>query len=261
MESTGVYWKPVYNVLEEYPFELLVVNARHNKNPSGEKTDFRNATWLCDLLRHGLLRASLIPDREQRERRELVTYHRTLMRERANEANRVQKILEGANTKLGSVATDVLGTSGRMMLAAMGKGITDPEVLTAMAQGKLRAKKKALEEALYGKLGDHQQRMLKWMLGHIIDLDARIEEINQEPDQRMRPFEREMQLLDRVYGIAKEAAEVIVAVIGTDMSRFPTAQHLASWAGLCPTNNMSAGKQKQDKVIFPHFCGQIDHAA
>ena len=244
MESTGVYWKPVYNVLEEYPFELLVVNARIYKNPSGDKTDFKDAIWLCDLLRHGLLRPSFIPGHEQRERRELVVYRRSLVQERAREANRVQKVLEGANIKLGSVATDVLGASGRAMLGAMSEGESDPKVLADMALGKLRQKIEALEEALEGKVGDHQRQMLKLMLGHVADLDSRIEAINRELDERMRPFEKQIELLDSIYGIAKEGAQAIIAVLGTDMSRFPTEHHLSSWAGLSPANDLSAGKHK-----------------
>ncbi len=243
MESTGVYWKPVYNVLEEYPFELLLVNSRIYKNPSGEKTDFKDAIWLCDLLRHGLLRGSFVPDREQRERRELVGYRRTLIRERASEVNRVQKILEGANIKLGSVATDVLGVSGRSMLEAIAAGITDPEVLADMAKGKLRRKTDALQEALYGKVGEHQRQMLKWMLGHISDLEERIAAINKELDERMRPFEKQIELLDGIYCVGREAAQAIIAVLGVDMERFPTDGHLSSWAGLSPANHRSAGKR------------------
>jgi len=247
MESTGVYWKPVYNILEEHPFELTLVNARIHKNPNTDKTDFKDAIWLCDLLRHGLLRSSFVPDREQRERRELCTYRRSLVRERASEVTRVQKVLEGANIKLGSVATDVLGVSGRLMLTAMVEGVTDPEVLADMARGRLRAKKGALEEALYGKMGPHQRQMLELMLGHIDDLDARIERISKELDERLRPFAKQIELLDGVYGIAKDSAQVAIAVLGTDMSRFPSADHCASWVGLSPANNLSAGKRIKGK--------------
>lgn len=247
MESTGVYWKPVYNILEQHPFELMLVNARIYKNPNTDKTDFRDAIWLCDLLRHGLLRSSFVPNREQRELRELCVYRRSLTRQRASEVNRVQKVLEGANIKLGSVATDVLGVSGRLMLTAMVNGVTDPQVLADMARGQLRAKKNALEEALYGRIGAHQRQMLGLMLGHIDDLDARIAAIEAELEERMRPVLKQIELLDGIYGIAKHTAQIAVAVLGTDMSRFPSADHCASWVGLSTANNCSAGKRIRGK--------------
>lgn len=247
MESTGVYWKPVYNILEQHPFELMLVNARIYKNPNTDKTDFRDAIWLCDLLRHGLLRSSFVPNREQRELRELCVYRRSLVRQRASEVNRVQKVLEGANIKLGSVATDVLGVSGRLMLTAMVNGVTDPQVLADMARGQLRSKKHALEEALHGRVGAHQRQILGLMLGHIDDLDARIAAIDKELDERMRPVLKQIDLLDGVYGVAKETAQIAIAVLGTDMSRFPSADHCASWVGLSPANNRSAGKQIRGK--------------
>jgi len=247
MEGTGVYWKPAYNVLEEYPFELLVVNSKHYANPKGEKTDFRDATHLCELLRHGLLQPSFIPSREQRERRELAAYRRSMVRERASEINRVQKVLEGANIKLASVATDVMGASGRLMLTAMVQGVTDSQKLADMACGKLREKLPALEEALYGKIGEHQRMLLKQMLSHIDHLDSQIATLNAELDRRLQAWETQVKQLDGIYGIGWESAETILAVIGTDMSRFPSADHLASWAGLSPANNKSAGKQLKGK--------------
>ena len=248
MESTGPYWKPVYNILEEYDFELLVVNSQHMKAVPGRKTDVRDSEWICDLLRHGLLRASFIPSKEQREQRELIRYRKSLIRERASEVNRIQKVLEGANIKLASVATDVLGVSGRQMLEAMIEGVQDPKVLAAMAKGKLQSKQAALEAALAGLLGEHQRFVLREQISHIDELDARIERLSQEVKKRMRPIKAAAELLDTIPGVGQAAAEAIIAEIGPSMNRFPNAAHLASWAGLCPGNNESAGKRKSGKT-------------
>lgn len=251
MEATGVYWHPVYNVLEEHPFELLVVNAQHFKAVPGRKTDVKDAEWLCDLLRHGLVRGSFIPAREQRERRELVRYRKSLIRERASELNRIQKVLEGANIKLASVATNILGVAGRQMLAAMSGGETDPAVLADLARGKLKAKHDTLEQALAGTLGDHQRFLLREQRGHIDDLEARIARVSQELEERLRPFAADQQavaLLDTIPGIGPATAEALVAEIGADVARFPTAAHLASWAGLCPGNRESAGKRQSGRT-------------
>jgi transposase len=250
MESTGPYWWPVYNVLEdeEFGFELVVTNAHHVKAVPGRKTDVKDSEWLCDLLRHGLLQNSFIPDRQQRELRELVRYRKKLIRERASEVNRIQKVLEGANIKLASVATDVMGVSGRQMLEAMVLGEHNPKALAAMARGRLRDKRADLERALTGTLGPHQRFILREQLGHIDDLDARIERLSKEIEERMRPFKQALELLDTIPGVGRLTAEMIVAEIGVDMSRFPSADHLASWAGLCPGNNESAGKRKSGKT-------------
>jgi transposase len=251
MEATGVFWQPVYNVLEEYPFELLLANAQHMKAVPGRKTDVQDAEWICDLLRHGLLRPSFVPSREQRERRELVRYRKTLVRERANEVNRLQKTLEGANIKLGMVATDILGASGREILKGLIEGRDDPAVLVQLAKGRLRTKQDALQQALYGKISAHQRFLLREQLAHIEELEARIERLSQELEERLRPFEREqaaLVLLDAIPGVGRTVAETVIVEIGVDMSRFPSAAHLASWAGLCPGNNESGGKRKSGRT-------------
>jgi transposase len=251
MEATGVYWQPVYNVLEEHPLELLVVNAQHFKAVPGRKTDVKDAEWLCDLLRHGLVRGSFIPEREQRERRELVRYRKSLIRERAREVNRIQKVLEGANIKLAAVASNVLGVSGRQMLAAMIAGEDDPARLADLAKGKLQRKHDALEQALTGTLGAHQRFLLAEQVRHIAELEARIERLSVELAERLAqcPADAEaVERLDTIPGVGQATAEVIVAEAGTDMSRFPTAKHLASWAGLCPGNRESAGKRQSGRT-------------
>ena len=246
MESTGSFWLPVYNILEQDEqdaFKLVVVNAQHVKQVPGRKTDVKDSEWLCDLLRHGLLRASFIPDKEHRERRELVRYRKALIRERANEVNRVQKLLEGANIKLASVATDVLGVSGRQMLEALVAGTTDPQAMAALAKGKLKRKQAALEQALAGLVGAHQRFVLREQLGHIDDLDARIARLSAELEARLRPFAAAQAALDTIPGVGRLTAEVLLAELGPDLGRFPSAAHLASWAGLCPGNHESAGKR------------------
>lgn len=248
MESTGVYWKPVYNLLENSGIEVLVVNAKHIKAVPGRKTDVKDAEWIADLLRHGLLKGSYIPDRDQRELRELVRYRKSLVNERSREGNRVQAVLEGANIKLGSVASDVLGVSGRAMLRAMIEGTTDPVTLAAMAKGRLRKKETMLEQSLHGLLGPHQRMMLDKQLGHIDFLDQQIEELSQEIARRMDPFREALDRVQTIPGVGRKGAEQILAETGVDMSRFPTAAHLASWAKVCPGNNESAGKRKSGRT-------------
>ncbi|MDP4027558.1 MAG: IS110 family transposase [Gallionella sp.] len=242
MESTGVYWKPVYNLLEEH-LTVLVVNAQHIKAVPGRKTDVRDAEWIAELLRHGLVRGSFIPDRPERELRELTRTRRSLIWQRSQVVNRIQKVLEGANIKLSSVATDVVGVSGRAILEAMVSGMDDPQALAEMARGALRKKTHALEEALEGTVGPHQRLLLGVHLRHLDFLDGEIDLLDEEVAARLRPFEEALERVDGIPGVGRRAAEDIMAEIGTDMSRFPTAAHLASWARVCPGNNESAGKR------------------
>jgi transposase len=248
MESTASFWKPVYNLLELDNIQLLVVNARHMKNVPGRKTDVKDAEWIAGLLRHGLLQGSYIPDREQRELRELIRYRRSLIDERAREANRIQKVLEGANIKLSSVATDILGKSGRAMIESMIQGETDPEVLSELAQRRLKNKKAELKRALNGLIGKHQKLMLQTQLQHIDFLETQIARLDEEIKERMLPFEQDLELLDTIPGIGRRTAEQILAETGTDMDQFPTAAHLCSWAGVAPGNNESAGKRKSGRT-------------
>ncbi len=247
MESTGVYWKPIYNLLEE-GFVLLLVNARHIKAVPGRKTDVKDCEWIADLLQHGLLQASFIPDRPQRELRELTRYRTSLVRERTAEANRLQKTLEGANIKLASVATDILGKSGREILAALIAGTTDRHALAQLAKGRLREKLPALERALVGQFGPHQRFMVAEQVAHVDYLDAAIDRVSAEIAQRVHMCDDLIDRLDAIPGIGRYVAEALIAEIGTDMSRFPSARHLASWAGMCPGNRESAGKRQSGKT-------------
>jgi transposase len=247
MESTGVYWKPIYNLLEDQ-FTLLLVNPKHFRAVPGRKTDVRDAEWLADLLRHGLLRGSYVPARPERELRELTRYRTALVHERSDEINRLHKTLEGANIKLSSVASDLMGKSGRQMLAALAAGITDASELAELAKDKLRKKLPELERALAGRMGAHQRFLLQQQLAHLAFLEQTIAQVSTEIEERLRPFEEELERLQTIPGIGRRVAEIVVAEIGTDMSRFPTASHLASWAGMCPGQNESAGKRKSGRT-------------
>lgn len=247
MESTGVYWKPVYNLLEDR-FTLLLANARHIKAVPGRKTDVRDCEWIADLLRHGLLQPSFVPGRSQRELRELTRYRTSLVQERTREANRLQKTLEGANLKLGDVASDVLGVSGRAMLTALVAGTTDAAVLADLAVGKLRGKLAALQQALEGRMAAHQRFLLAEQLQRIESLEASIARLSSETASRLAPLEAAIVRLDGIPGVGRRTAETIIAEIGSDMSQFPTAAHLASWAGMCPGNHQSAGKRGSGKT-------------
>lgn len=247
MESTGVFWQPIYNLLEE-EFTVWVVNARPIKNVPGRKTDVKDAEWIADLLSHGLLSPSFIPGRAQRELRELVRYRRRLIQNRAQVVNRIQKVLEAANIKLDCVASDVMGASGRAMLRAMAAGETNADVLADLAKGKLRDKIPFLKEALRGQIGPHQRFMLSshWRVLDAITLE--LEELDREVATRMRPNEETIERLDSIPGVGRRSAEEILAETGTDMSQFPTAAHLASWAKVSPGNNESAGKRQSGRT-------------
>jgi transposase len=244
MESTGVYWKPIHNILEGGQLELLVVNARHVKAVPGRKTDVKDAEWLADLLRHGLLRASFVPDRQQRELRELVRYRRVVIEQRGDVARRIQKVLEGANIKLGDVASDVLGVSGMAMLKALVAGQADPVALADLAKKGLKRKRPQLERALLGSVGEHQRYLLGRQLRQIEFLDNEIADLSQEIEARMRPFDPAIAQLDAIWGLGRRSAETILAEIGTDMSRFPSEKHISSWARICPGQDESAGKRR-----------------
>jgi len=247
MESTGEYWKPIYNILEEN-FEVLLVNAQHIKAVPGRKTDVKDSEWIADLLRHGLLKASFIPPKGQRELRDLTRFRTTFVKERATLINRLQKVLEGANIKLASVVTNIEGVSGRAILEAIIDGQASPEAMAELAKGRLRAKRDQLEQALVGRVQAHHRFILQELLCQIDSLDETIERFDGEIQDYCRPFEDAIERLDTIPGVARETAEVIVSEIGVDMSRFPTADHLASWAGLAPGNHESAGKRLSGKT-------------
>jgi transposase len=247
MESTGSYWKPVYNLLEG-SFELLVVNAQHMKAVPGRKTDVKDAEWIADLLRHGLLRPSFIPSRPERELRELTRYRTSLLQERAAEANRLQKVLEGANIKLASVATNVVGLSGRAMLAAMVAGEYEVAAVAGLARGKLRNKMGALEEALEGRLEPHQRFMLAAQLGHIDSLDSLIEEVSGEVERRLATLQAELKRLSTIPGVSTRISQAMLSEMGADMGRFASAGHLASWVAICPGHDESAGKSRSGRT-------------
>ncbi len=252
IESTGVYWKPVFNILEGQ-MEVILVNARHVKAVPGRKTDVRDCEWLADLLCHGLLKASFIPPFEIRELRELTRYRHTLVKEQASVANRIQRIIESGNIKLGQVATDALGVSGREMMRALAEGQTDGEKLAELARGRLKSKKHELRRALEGRLTSAQRFVLGELLDRYDELEAAIaranEQIGREVATCTDPFvEEAIKLLQTIPGVGERVAEVIVSEIGVDMSRFPSDGHLSSWAGMCPGNDESAGKQRNGKT-------------
>jgi transposase len=247
LESTGEYWKPVFNILENN-FEVLLVNAQHIKAVPGRKTDVKDAEWIAELLRHGLLRASFVPPLGQRELRDLTRSRSTFIRTRATLVNRVHKVLEGANIKLGSVATDVMGVSGRAMLAAIVQGQSSPAEMAELARGRMRNKRDLLSQALEGRVQAHHRFVLTELLAQIDNLDETIARFNEQIEAYCRPFEEAVVWLDTIPGVGRETAEIIVSEIGTDMSRFPTADHLASWAGVAPGNNESAGKRYSGKT-------------
>ncbi len=247
MEATGDFWKPVWHILED-DFELMLVNARHVKNLPGRKTDVKDAEWLCQLAEAGLLSASFVPPKPIRDLRLLTRYRRTQIAERRREAQRLHKALEETGVKLNCVATDILGKSGRAMLEALIGGTTDPEMLAELAKGRMRAKLPALREALEGHFEPLHAILISQILAHIDFLDTQIQEISIEIEEQMRPFARQAELLCTIPGVQKRTAEILIAEIGVDMTQFPTAGHLASWAGQCPGNDQSAGKRRSGKT-------------
>jgi len=247
MESTGVYWKPIYNILEGH-LEVVVVNAQHLKGVPGRKTDVLDAEWLAECFQLGLLKASFIPPAPVRELRDLTRYRTSLIRERARTANRLQKVLEDANIKLAGVVTDIQGVSAWAMLQAIVSGTTDPEALADLAKGLLRKKREQLVTALSGRVKPHHRFLIAEHLSQIEYLEEAIQRIGAEVAERLRPFEVEVKRLDSIPGISRQIAEVMLAEIGWDMSRFPTDKNLASWAGMCPGNNESAGKRRNGKT-------------
>jgi len=246
MEATGVYWKPVFNVLES-ACELILVNARHIKQVPGRKTDKADCAWLASLLRHGLLQASFVPDKEVRQLRDLCRMRTTLVRERVQVGNRLRKVLEDANIKLDSVASDSLGVSGRLMIEALIGGERDPKKLAGLAKGRLKQKRGELEQALEGQVTEHHRFLLRELKESVEHLDGKIERFEAEIARHMPPFEWATGLLMTMPGVDRTAACALLAEIGADMSRFPSARHVASWAGLCPGNNESAGRRRSGK--------------
>lgn len=247
MESTGVYWRPVYNLFEGR-FDLVVANASHIKKIPGRRTDVSDAERIADLLQHGLLMASFIPSREQRELRDLTRTRAKLVDERSPAVRRLQGVLEDANIKLSEVATDMMGVSGRAILEALLAGNTDPETLADLAKGKLRKKRGKLEATLAGQLREHHRFLLVTHLEIVDALDEAIDRLSSAIEEKMRPFEDEIARLDSIPWVGRRTAEIIVAEVGTHMDRFPSSGHLASWAGMCPGNNESAGKRKGGKT-------------
>ena len=248
MESTGSYWKPVYNILEVMNVRTILVNAQHIKAVPGRKTDVCDAQWIASLLRHGLLKASFVRSREDRELRELIRYRISLIEERAREYNRLDKVLQRANIKLSSVASHLGTKSGMEMIRAIAKGETNERVLASLAVGTMKKKRPELEKALQGLIQPHQQKMLQMMLGHIEYLSQQIDELDAEVEARQQDNTALLEALDAIPGVGKQSAEVILAEIGTDMSQFKSAKHLSSWAGVSPGQNESAGKRKRSRT-------------
>ena len=252
IESTGVYWRPVFNILEG-AVEVMLVNAREAKGLKARKTDVIDAEWLADLLRHGLLRPSFIPPRHIRELRELTRYRESLVREQTSLANRIQKLVESGNVKLGQVATDALGVSGLQMLRALAAGETNPDKMSSMARGRLKRKQKELKRALSGQLTEAQ----RWVLSQLLDQYDRVKEAIAKVEQKIReeviaapdPFVSEaVKLMDTIPGVGETVAQILAAEIGVEMSQFPSDKNLSSWAGMCPGNHESAGKRKSGKT-------------
>lgn len=248
MESTGSYWKPIYNILEAENVPVIIANAQHIKAVPGRKTDVKDSEWIADLLRHGLVNASFVPPRELRDLRELVRYRKSLIQERAREFNRIQKVLEGANIKLGSIISNIDGKSGCAIVDAIIGGETDPKKLANFAKGSLRKKQDILGRSLTGLINDHLRNILFLMRRHVRCLDELVETTDLQIYSYLIAENDVLERLMTIPGVGPKSAEVIVSEIGTDMSQFPSARHLASWAGICPGNNESAGKRYSGRI-------------
>ncbi len=248
MESTGPYWKPLYNIFELLGIKAIVVNAHHMRAVPGRKTDVKDAEWIAELLQHGLLKASYIPDKEQRELREIVRYRKSLIEERARELNRLEKILEGANIKLSSFVSDLTGTSSRKLIDQALVGEINQENIGDLIHCSMQPKQSKLLLAMDGVFSDIQKQLVRAILDHIDDMTRRIKDLDNIIDSQMKDYQGAIEKIDEIPGIGKRSAEIIVAEIGNDMSHFPSAAHLASWTGLCPGNNESAGKRKGSKT-------------
>ena len=247
MESTGVYWKPIFNLLEG-EFEVMLVNPTHLKHVPGRKTDVKDCQWIAKLLQAGLLRGSFIPPKPIRELRDLTRHRSQVVGDHTRVINRIQKTLEDANIKRASVATDVWGASGQQMSSAMTEGEEDPVTLAEMARGRMRSKRAELELALEGRLTEHHRFMLKLLMDQAADLEKILQELNERIEEKVRPFDDVVERLDTIPGVDRVTGQTIVAEIGTDMSRFPTAGHLAAWGAMCPGNDESAGKRKSGRI-------------
>ncbi len=245
MESTASYWKPVFNLLEVEEIPAMLVNAKEVKNLPGRKTDVADSEWLAGLVRHGLVHASLVPNRDQRELKELVRYRNSIVQERTREFNRMDKVLQGANIKLSSVASSLDTVSGMEMIRALVRGECNEKILASMAKGTMKKKREQLERALRGYIQPHQQQLLAAMLAHVEFLDNQVASLEQEIARRLFDQEDIIRRLQEIPGVAEQSARVIVAEVGTDMSKFPSSGHLASWAGMTPAKNESAGKRKK----------------
>jgi transposase len=252
MEATGVYWKPVWHILSDGSFELVLANAAHVKNVPGRKTDVNDACWLADLLAHGLIRGSFVPDEPIQELRSLLRTRKQFVRERSSHILRLQKTLEDANIKLDSVISDVTGLSGRAMIEALIAGESDPAKLAALAHRRLQASPAELQAALHGRVTSHHRFMLQIHLQQIDALSAAIAQIDQEAEAKLEPFRAAVRLLSSIPGVGELSAQTIIAEIGADMGRFPTHAHLISWAGLCPKNDESAGKRRSNRMRKEH---------
>jgi transposase len=247
MESTGVYWKPVWHILEGH-VEQLLVNARHLKTVPGRKSDVKDCEWIAQLMQYGLLRGSFVPSPEVRQWRDLTRHRTKLIGQRTAVVNRIHKVLEDANVKLSSVISDIMGVSGLRMLRAMVSGESDAEVLSQLGDPKLRASQAALQESLQGKLSDHHRFMLAGLLEQVTFLNAQIARLDERLEEQMRPFEEQIRRLDTIDGIDRVGAQSLLAELGPDMGQFPDADHLSSWAGMSPGNDESAGKRRSGKT-------------